>query len=158
MTRITVAKEDFRSYMPKKIKDYLRNWLLKEEIDKLTELENKYRETVDLQHQTYRLCEDAHKISAESITRCNVAINELEDCKKLMNSICDVGVGVGFHSDDHSWAVICAHVKIEYLKFVPLAGKDVREIANFLKHFEYSNRAIDSPFGYKDMINDYIMI
>lgn len=143
--------------MLEKIKVYLRNWLLKEELNKLTELENKYRETVDLQHQTYRLCEDAHRISAESITRCNVATNELEDCKKLMNSICDVGVDVGFHSDDHSWAVICAHGKIDYLKFIPLTGKDVREIAQFLKHFEYSNRAIDSPFAYKDMIDNYIL-
>lgn len=73
--------------MLEKFKAIIRNWLLKEELDKWNELEKKYREMVDLSHKTYRLSEDARQISAESITRCNAATNELEECKQLMKEL-----------------------------------------------------------------------
>ena len=137
------------------LKEKARKWLFKEELDKLVDLENKYREMVDLSRKNYGLCETAHKLSAESITRCNAATNELEDCRKLINSIVDVGVDVGYHSDDHSWAVVCVAGKPEYVKFVPLTGQDARGILDYLKHFEYSNKIIDSPFAFKDMVKNY---
>lgn len=143
--------------MAKKIRAWLKNKLFGEELDKLAELEKKYREIVDLQRNSYKLCEDAHRVSAESITRCNAATNELEECRKLMNSICDVGVDVGYNSDDHSWAVVCIAGKPEYVKFIPLTGRDARGVLDYLKHFEYSNRIIDSPFAFKDKIKNYLI-
>lgn len=143
--------------MAEKIKAWLKNKLFGEELDKLTELEKKYREIIDLQRNSYKLCEDAHKISAESITRCNTATNELEECRKLMNSICDVGVDVEFTSNAHSWAVVCIAGKPEYVKFVPLTGRDAMGVLDYLKHFEYSNRIIDSPFAFKDMVKNYFI-
>ena len=67
------------------------------------------------------------------------------------------GVDVGFHSDDHSWAVICIAGRPEYVKFLPLKHKDTMEIVRFLKQFQYSNKVIDSPFGFKEMVENYIL-
>lgn len=80
-----------------------------------------------------------------------------EQCRKTMNSICDVGIDIGFRDDYHNWAVVCIHGKTEFVKFVPLTQKDIMSVADFLKQFEYSKRRVDSPFGYKDIIEDYII-
>jgi len=74
-----------------------------------------------------------------------------------MNSVCDIGTDIGFYSNDHSWAVICIHGKIDYVKFVPMKQSDIREISRFLKRFEWSNRVTDSPFGFKEMIENRII-
>ena len=31
------------------------------------------------------------------------------------------------------------------------------EIVRFLKQFQYSNKVIDSPFGFKEMVENYIL-
>lgn len=79
---------------------------------------------------------------------------KLQHQVNILNSVCDIGVDVGLHSKEHSWAVICIHGQMDYVKFVQMTGKDIREIASFLKRFTYSNRCIDSPFKY---INDMIL-
>lgn len=48
--------------------------------------------------------------------------------------------------EKESWAVISIHGKPEYVRFVNLHNKDMREIHNFLKQFERNNRIVDSPF------------
>ena len=40
---------------------------------------------------------------------------------------------------------------------MPLSSDDARNVIRFLQRFKYSNRVIDSPFGFKNMINDHIM-
>lgn len=133
-----------------KLKEKLKNWLFKDELNDIQELKDKY---------------DALIRSAE---RANAAMNEaremhyksqglLADCHKLMNSICDVGTDIGFKDSEHSWAVICIHGKMDYVKFVDMSQRDIRSIADFLKNFEYSNRIIDSPLYYRKAFEDLIM-
>jgi hypothetical protein len=74
-----------------------------------------------------------------------------------MNSICDVGTDIGLYSDDHSWAVICIHGKVDYVRFIDMRREDVMTITKFLKNFEYSNRVTDSPLNYKVMLEDMII-
>ena len=63
------------------------------------------------------------------------------------------GVGVDFHpSSDENWAVICLKGKPEYVRFVDLRGKDVRELQLFLKHF--GSPVIDAPFGIAQLFRD----
>lgn len=50
--------------------------------------------------------------------------------------------------ENESWAVISIHGKPEYVQFVNLHNRDMREIHSFLKKFERNNRVIDLPFGY----------
>lgn len=52
---------------------------------------------------------------------------------------------------------MCIKGHPEYVKFIPLSHRDAHEILEFLKHFKYSDRVIDSPFGFKNMINDHII-
>lgn len=73
-----------------------------------------------------------------------------------MNSMMDVGTDIHLHSD-HSWAVVCIKGHPEYVSFMPLSSGDARDVTRFLQRFKYSNRVIDSPIGFKNMINDYIM-
>lgn len=81
----------------------------------------------------------------------------VDDCHKMVNSMVDIGTDVGFYSDDHSWAVVCIKGHPEYVKFIPLSHRDAHEVLEFLKHFKYSDRVIDSPFAFKNMVNNCIM-
>ena len=137
-----------------KLKDKLRHWLFKEELEdiaKIKELiETQYAESLQqLNHGCMKLREatDMHDKSYAL----------LQDCRKWMNSICDVGTDLGFKSSDHSWAVICIHGKMDYVKFVNMSQRDLRSVIDFLKNFEYSNRVTDSPLYHKQMIEDMIV-
>lgn len=133
-----------------KLKDKLKNWLFKEELNDIKETKEKYDEllkSVERAHVTTNKAREMHDKSHAL----------LEDCRKLMNSICDVGTDIGFKSDDHSWAVICVHGKKDFVKFVDMHQSDVRTIVSFLKNFEYSNRVTDSPLGFQRWIDDEII-
>lgn len=146
-----------------RLKERLKNWLFKEELDEIQKIKNNlnvntvtinaiqstYDECLQRMNQGYIKIRDAADLHDKSHTL-------LEDCRKFMNSICDVGTDVGFKSSDHSWAIICVHGKMDYVKFVDMSQADIRSIANFLKRFEYSNRVTDSPLGYKNIFEDMI--
>lgn len=143
-----------------KLKEKLKNWLFKEELDEIknrleiTEKEtHEIKESYDYCLKTLHRCYDK---MADTIGEHDKSRNLLEDCRKFMNSICDIGTDVGFKSDDHSWAVICVHGKIDYVKFIDMNHRNIMEIADFLKRFEYSNRVTDSPM-YKRYIEDMIV-
>ena len=146
-----------------KLKGKLKNWLFKEELNDIemikTELKTVASNTEEIR-STYDEClkqiNQAYKILCEAIDKHNKSYTLLEDCRKFMNSICDVGVDVGHYGADHSWAVICVHGKIDYVKFVDMNQRDIMDIANFLRRFEYSNRATDSPL-HKRYIEDMIV-
>jgi hypothetical protein len=138
-----------------KLKEKFKNWLFKEELNHLKEIKDQCGEIKDQ-------CENVFKkfdIAIERVHDAEVLHKKsqdlLSDCHKFMNSICDVGTDIGFRSDDHSWAVICIHGKMDYVKFVDMGQKDIQSIANFLKNFEYSNRVTDSPLN-KRWIDDMI--
>lgn len=126
-----------------KFRERLGNWLLVDELKEFAQAKEDYKK--------------AEKFSWASEDRYLAAMKMTDDCRKMMNSITDVGVDVGFHSEDHSWAVVCIQGRPEYVKFIPLEHRDAVDILRFLKQFEYSNRVVDSPFAFKDMVKDYIM-
>ena len=147
-----------------KLKEKLKNWLFKEELDEIKNIHDRlcvdeeniaaikstYDECLRKMDRGYREIRDAVDLHDKSHTL-------LEDCRKLMNSICDVGTDIGFKDTDHSWAVICIHGKMDYVKFVDMSQRDIRSIADFLKNFEYSNRIIDSPLYYRRAFEDLIL-
>lgn len=130
-----------------KLKEKLKNWLFKEEINDIKETKEKYDELLKAVDKAYRMLGEAREMHDKSHTL-------LSDCHKFMNSICDVGTDVGLYNDD-SWAVICIHGKMDYVKFVDMSHNDIMTIAKFLKTFEYSNRITDSP-THKMIIEDMI--
>ena len=132
-----------------RLKDNFKNWLFKEELNDIKETKEKYDE---LQKSVKR----AVALTNEACNMHNKSHILLEDCRKFMSSICDVGTDIGYRSVDHSWAVICVHGKMDYVKFVDMKQSDIRSIVNFLKNFEYSNRVTDSPLN-KRMIEDMIV-
>lgn len=133
-----------------KLKEKIKNWLFKEELNDIKETKEKYEEL-------FKVIDKAYVIAGQAREMHDKSHSLLSDCHKFMTSICDVGTDVGLHSNDHSWAVICVHGKMDYVKFVDMSQADIRSIANFLKHFEYSNRVTDSPLGYKNIFEDMIM-
>ena len=153
-----------------KLKEIIKNWLFKEELNDIEEIKRR------LYDAEIHICDIDSKVAGIGATydECLQRMNQgyiklrdaadlhdkshilLEDCRKFMNSICDVGTDVGFKSSDHSWAVICVHGKMDYVKFVDMSHRDIQEIARFLKNFEYSNRVTDSPI-HKNIFEDAIM-
>lgn len=154
-----------------RLREKIKKWLFEEDFKKLEQLSEELQSVKMILWETEKLIKPA-ALNYDNAKTCHdnsikllenaeksyrVAETLAEDCKKLMNSVCDVGVDVGFHGDDHSWAVVCIQGKPEYVKFVPLGHNDARDVLHFLKRFQYSNRVIDSPFGYRDFVEKYMV-
>lgn len=132
-----------------KIRDKLRHWLLEDDLFQVEAAKKSYNDAV-------RKCVYANiQLSDAAVTYKN-SHKLVDDCHKMMNSMIDVGTDVGFYSD-HSWAVVCIKGHPEYVSFIPLSSDDARSVIRFLQRFKYSNKVVDSPFGFKNMINDHIM-
>ena len=126
-----------------KIKERIKKWLFSSEIQKINQLEKQIEDSTN-------------RLRLASVQLGN-SEKEIEECRKLLTQFIDMGVDVGFHSDDHSWAVICIAGKPEYVKFMPLAHKDAKCVLDFLKQFQYSRQVIDSPFAFREMVKDRIL-
>lgn len=133
-----------------KIRNKLKHWLLEEELSQMEEAKKLY----DNAKERYEYAN--MKLVDATITHKN-SYKLVDDCHKMMNSMIDIGTDVGFCSDDHSWAVVCIKGHPEYVKFIPLSHRDTRDVLEFLKHFRYSDRVIDSPFAFRTMVEDCIM-
>lgn len=118
-----------------KIRDKLRAWVFE------TELKDLQKATIQMQIARNQYSE-AYRLA--------------NDCHQLMNSMMDVGTDIHLHSD-HSWAVVCIKGHPEYVSFIPLSHRDAHEVLEVLKRFRYSNRVIDSPFAFRDMVDHCIM-
>ena len=92
-----------------------------------------------------------------SILRCQMQINEnlkkinenterIDINRETLKNISEVSTDV--HQSGHSWAVISVGGNLQYVKFVNLNGKDVKEIASFLKRYEASRHTIDTPYSH----------
>lgn len=125
-----------------RLREKFKKWLFKEELQEFEMAMKKNEEATKSLH------------SAENIYLKSYRL--VDDCHKLMNSMMDVGTDNGFCSDDHSWAVVCIKGHPEYVSFMPLTHQNTKEIIDFLKHFKYSNRVIDSPIGFRDMVDHCI--
>ncbi|MBQ2883830.1 MAG: hypothetical protein IJE43_08680, partial [Alphaproteobacteria bacterium] len=134
-----------------KLKERLRNklkkWLFADEIQKINHIER----TIDDSVHRFRM---ASVQLGDAENQLHNAEKEVEECRKLLTQLVDIGVDVGFHSEDHSWAVICIAGKQEYVKFLPLETRDARDVLRFLKQFEYSRQVIDSPIAFKSMLKN----
>ena len=136
--------------MIKIITNKLKAWLFKDELEQFEEAKNEYErlngrllESMRAFIMAKEAYSDAQKLAADSY--------------KLVNSLMDVGVDIEHPPDDHSWAVVCIKGHPEYVKFIPLDHKDIRDVMNFLKHFEYSNRVVDSPFAFRGLIENRVI-
>ena len=132
-----------------KMRDKLRLWLLEDDLFQVEAAKKSYNDAVEKYEYANRQLADA------AITYKN-SRKLVDDCHQLMNSMMDVGTDIHLHND-HSWAVVCIKGHPEYVSFMPLSSGDTRDVIRFLQQFKYSNRVIDSPIGFKNMINDYIM-
>jgi hypothetical protein len=139
-----------------KIKEKIKRWLWKEELEQLQEINQKLDDSLN----SLKLANNAYlngqnKLYDAASTYDNYS-KLLDRSQELINKFLDVGVDIGMRTEDHSWAVVCVQGKPEYVKFMPLSNQDVRSVIGFLRQFKYSNRQTDSPFGYKGMIEDLI--
>lgn len=123
-----------------RLKDKIKELLFKEEIQRINKME---------QSLTY----EENRMRCAAI-QLNNAEKEIEECRRLLTQFIDIGVNVGFHTEEHSWAVICIAGKQEYVKFLPLNSGDARDVLRFLKQFEYSRQIIDSPLAFKNILKN----
>ena len=137
-----------------KLKEKLKNWLFADEIKRIRILETCYKDQIDW-------CKDRADESYRASERARLSYQrsekEVEECRKLLTQLVDIGVDVGFHSEEHSWAVICIAGKQEYVKFLPLNSGDARDVLIFLKQFEYSRRIVDSPLAFKNILKNELL-
>lgn len=131
-----------------KLKDKIKKWLFADEMNRLTFLEERYKKF----NNWIETADKMYSLSAEAKKNYEDSQRELEECRKLLNQICDVGVDVGFRGEEHSWAVVCVAGRPEYVKFIPLNRGDERQVMDFLKRFQYSKNVIDSPIAFRNML------
>lgn len=121
----------------KKLLRKLFFWLFKEDFERMNKLES------DLKGLIHR-------------QKCATQEAEVraERTRKLLGNI-DVSVDV--HQRSGSWAVVSLQGgKTDYIKFVDLDQRSIREIAFFLRQFDRKNVKIDAnPFD-RQMLNEEI--
>ena len=105
-----------------KLMNKIKNWFLKEELERIKELENENKKLIS-EIKEYQ--------------------KEVKDNTKLVQSVINVGVDVSFYEE--SWAVICIKGHPEYVQFRSLGRDDTRRVIKFLNQFKYSNCIIDAP-------------
>lgn len=121
----------------KKLLRKLFFWLFKEDFERMNKLESDLKGLI---HRQKCATQEA-EVRAERI-------------RKLLGNI-DVSVDV--HQRSGSWAVVSLQGgKTDYIKFVDLDQRSIREIAFFLRQFDRKNVKIDaSPFD-RQMLNEEI--
>lgn len=96
--------------------------------------------------RNYREFNAFRKISHEDIGMLN---NQIHNINKTYSIGVDVGV-----KDHRNWAVICIEGKPNYVKFVDLNSRGVREVQRFLRQFEGSRNVIDAPYNMDFIFSD----
>ena len=121
----------------KKLLHKLFFWLFKEDFERMNKLESDLKGLI---HRQKCATQEA-EVRAERI-------------RKLLGNI-DVSVDV--HQRSGSWAVVSLQGgKTDYIKFVDLDQRSIREIAFFLRQFDRKNVKIDAnPFD-RQMLNEEI--
>ena len=121
----------------KKLLRKLFFWLFKEDFERMNKLESDLKGLI---HRQKCATQEA-EVRAERI-------------RKLLGNI-DVSVDV--HQRSGSWAVVSLQGgKTDYIKFVDLDERSLREISSFLRQYDRQNVKIDAnPFDRK-MLNEEI--
>lgn len=138
--------------MFRELKDRLKKWLLQDELNRLQYVENNIEHITNMADYAKDLFFNAEKSCRKSDAEMIRCIRTCEQLRDVCTPLLDVGTDIGF-GQDHSWAVVCVKGKPEYVKFIPLDGKDTRQIISFLKRYEKSNNVIDSPLAYRGMFD-----
>ena len=84
----------------------------------------------------------------EENKRLQKSLTCIEERVRALESVIDIGVDV--HVRGGSWAVFCVRGKADksdYIKFVNLDERPLREIQSFVRQFKHCRPAIDTPFG-----------
>lgn len=136
--------------MFQKLKEKIRKWLLEILQPDIDALKNEIDESNATLKIAQSNCNDATR-------QLKISTQQNEEMKKMYNQITDVAVDVGFHDENHSWAVVCIAGRLEYVKFIPLSGADARTVMNFLRQFQYSRLIVDSPLRFKDELQRYFI-
>lgn len=137
-----------------KFKDKIKKWLFADEIKRIDSLEDIHKKLDEWLNAADRM----YFLSTEAKKNCEDSKRELEECRKLLNQICDVGVDVGIRGEKHSWAVVCIAGRPEYVKFIPFNRGDARQVIDFLKRFQYSKQVIDSPIAFRSMLGEEMFL
>jgi hypothetical protein len=121
-----------------KIKELIKNWLFKEEINKINNILYNQKEldmAVVEARDSYHACSNSLRTAQDMIGRC-----------------LDIGIDHGIKNP--SWAVVCIKGKPETVRFMRLEATTAREIYNFLKRFESANIVFDSPYS-REIFQDW---
>ncbi len=111
----------------------------------------KYLGIEEVEEQINVLASDIEKGDrkiSDAINQSNMAISVSRKLQKTSESLINqfnISADIYPH-EKSSWAVISIQGRPEYVKFVNLSNRDMREISSFLRQFEGTNRTIDSPF------------
>jgi hypothetical protein len=144
----------------------IKKWLFKDIIDKyevkINYLKNTLNEHIKFTDNLSESINSQDKLLSAQHQQIRVLCNDFKEAKRsyisarnLLNSHLEIGVDIHPRSKT-SWAVICLDGKPEYVKFIALNNRDIRDIAMFLKQYQGSHNIVDSPFGYSGLINEFI--
>jgi hypothetical protein len=116
-----------------KIKEWLRKKL--KQFLNVDKLEIDYKSLLSSYHIIEMKYRDMQKLNKDILDQNEYIMNQF-----------NISADISPYSHEHSWAVISIQGKPEYVRFVHLSNGDMREIHQFLKRYERTNRTIDSPF------------
>lgn len=95
------------------------------------------QENENLRNRLYSL----EKMNERVIGESAVVRKENDLIMKQFNLSADINL----HGREESWAVFSIKGKPEYVSFVSLGNREMREIHSFVSQFQRTNRTIDSP-------------
>ncbi len=133
-----------------KFKERIKRWLLSEEIDK-------YNQATKILEKSKTSYDQAFWFTHEAKANLIDAERNYVNAQDYLTKVFDVGIDVHMQvrNNEYSWAVVCVKGKPEYIKFIPLNHGETREVIEFLKRFGGSNRVVDCPFAWRQMIEGY---
>ena len=117
-----------------RFRNFLRNWLFREELQKIVEIRN---ELPSLINKTKQIAEYQSSLVENR--------DLLRSAHEMVSQCLECGVDVNMRGG--SWAVICLRDKAETIKFIDLGDANGQVIAEYLRHFERRNAIVDAdPF------------
>lgn len=139
-------KENNDMNILEKLRVKLRKWLFQEEIKDIEHIKDGINSAI----ARYERSNNALIIAKNKYEDSSQSMNQF---RNFLESILDVGVDVCYFPQEYSWAVVCIKGKPEYVKFIPFhQHRDAKEVLDFLKQFQYSNKVVDSPIEFKRML------
>lgn len=117
----------------------MKEWL-KEKLTKLLGLDELKKDIEEENKHLRGRLQLVEEMNRKIVRDAQRVIVEGEAIVKQFNLSADIN-----HYENHSWAVISIAGKPEYVRFVDLSNRDMREVHMFLKQFEGVNKNVDSP-------------